>query len=694
MIDISIIIVNYNVKELLEQSLISIRKASRGINVEIFVVDNASTDGSVEFIRTNFPEVHLIANRSNAGFAAANNQAIKHARGKYLLLLNPDTVVQEDTFDVILQFFSEEPECGMVGCKILNPDGTLQLACRRSFPTPWVGFTRIIGLSRIFPKSKIFGKYNLTYLDPDETYEVEAISGSFMFVRREVVEQVGFLDDAFFMYGEDLDWCYRIREAGWKIFYVPQTKIIHFKGESSKKADIDLTLMFYKAMELFVQKHYHSKYFYLPQWFLMAGIGARAGMTFLAKFFNYISPIIIDLILLNISLVIANLIRFKSLQHVHSYLTVSMIYSSIWLISIGVMGGYGTKKYSALRASTGVITGFILNASLTFFFNQYAFSRAVVLISGSLNIVFIGGWRFIFKLFPRLGIIQPRGTFGKTVLGRRTLVVGTSEGGQRVIEKLRSHVDGGYMISGLVTLDSDEIPSDVNGIRLLGTVDKLDEVIRHEKIQEVIFSTDNVSYDRILEIMSRTRRKGINFKLVPRNMEVVIGKASIDRIGALPLVDIDYQFDRPLSIFAKRSIDILLSSLGLVLLSPLCLYIRLFKKGRLIKKKILTYHSNHITVREFKEKSSEIRNWMKRIPYLVSIFRGDLSIVGSEMIEYTADTKDEKRIAMKPGLYGLVQFNKDSAMNSEDKQRYDLFYLKNYSPVLDLEIILKSIFNI
>ncbi|MBN1155838.1 glycosyltransferase [candidate division KSB1 bacterium] len=694
MIQLSIIIVNYNVKELLEQSLVSIRKAAKGISTEIFVVDNASTDGSVELIRTSFPEVHLIANRNNVGFAAANNQAMKEAKGNYLLLLNPDTVVQEDTFSVILRFMEGKSDCGMVGCKILNPDGTLQLACRRSFPTPWVGLTRIVGLSRLFPRSRLFGKYNLTYLDPDQTYEVEAISGSFMFVRREVLEDVGYLDEAFFMYGEDLDWCYRIREAGWKIFYLPETKIIHFKGESSKRADIDLTLMFYRAMELFVQKHYHSRYFYLPQWFLMSGILLRAAMTFLAQFIRIILPVIVDLLLLNISLVIANLIRFGALKHLHSYLTVTVVYSSIWLLSIGIMGGYGSKKYSALRSSGGVIIGFIMNASLTFFFNQYAFSRAVVLISGCLNIIFIGGWRFIFKLFPRLGIIQSRGTFGKTVLGRRTLVVGTREGGQKVIEKLRSHVDGGYMISGLVTIEESDMANDVNGIRLLGTTDKLDEVIRHEKIQEVIFSTDHISYDKILEIMSRTRRKGTNFKLVPRNMEVIIGKASIDRIGALPLVDIDYQFDRPLSIVSKRSIDILLSLMGLLLLSPFYLYTRFIKNVKLITKNIVTYHGNFIRVSEFDQSDYHLKSWIRKIPYLWSIFKGDLSIVGSEMIEYTDETKDEKRIAMKPGLFGLVQLNKDSAMNSEDKQRYDLFYLKNYSPVLDLEIILKSIFNI
>ena len=170
--DISIIIVSYKVKEFLQQAITSIQKAGANFDYEIIVVDNASTDGSQDLIRSSFAEVLLIANQINKGFAAANNQALKQARGEFILLINPDTIVQEDTFSVILDFFNQHSECGMVGCKILNPDGTLQLACRRSFPTPWIAFTKIVGLSNVFPNSKLFGKYNLTFLNPDETYEV------------------------------------------------------------------------------------------------------------------------------------------------------------------------------------------------------------------------------------------------------------------------------------------------------------------------------------------------------------------------------------------------------------------------------------------------------------------------------------------------------------------------------------------
>jgi len=256
--DVSVIIVNYNVRDFLQQSLVSLQKALKGIRSEIFVVDNASDDGSAEMVRKRFPRIRLIANTVNLGFAKANNLALKKARGKFLLLINPDTIVQEDTIRVMVEFLKTHPDVGLAGCKIMNPDGSFQPACRRGFPTPWVAFTRISGLSKLFPKTKIFGKYNLTYLNTEETYPVDAVSGSFMMLRHEMFVQVGGLDESYFMYGEDLDWCYRIRQAGWRIFYVHSTQIIHYKGESTRRSSIDEIHTFYEAMHLFVEKHFHS----------------------------------------------------------------------------------------------------------------------------------------------------------------------------------------------------------------------------------------------------------------------------------------------------------------------------------------------------------------------------------------------------------------------------------------------------
>ena len=196
--DLSIIIVNYNVKEFLLNLLDSLTKALTNFESEIIVVDNASDDGSVEVVRNRFSKVNLIENKINLGFGAANNQGLQKAKGKYIVLINPDTIVKEDTFSKLIEFLEKTPEAGMVGCKVLNPDGTLQLPCRRSFPGPWTSFTKIVGLSKLFPKSKLFARYNLTYLDENETYEVDAISGSFIMMRREVYEKTQGFDQQFF----------------------------------------------------------------------------------------------------------------------------------------------------------------------------------------------------------------------------------------------------------------------------------------------------------------------------------------------------------------------------------------------------------------------------------------------------------------------------------------------------------------
>ena len=269
---LTVIIVNYNVRSYLEQSLLSIQNALQYISSEIIVVDNASTDGSVEMVRSQFPGVIVIDNDKNVGFARANNMALQQVQGDFIVLLNPDTLVRRDTFTVLLESFSKFPKSGMIGGKILNEDGSFQLSCRRSFPTPWVSFTRLTGLSGLFPNSRTFAQYNLTFLDQNEWSEIDAVSGSFMAIRKNVLKDVGHLDERFFMYGEDLDWCYRVKQAGWKIVYEPRAVITHFKGKSSPEYDWGHTKQFYTAMRLFAEKHFRTNKTRVPFWLINLGI--------------------------------------------------------------------------------------------------------------------------------------------------------------------------------------------------------------------------------------------------------------------------------------------------------------------------------------------------------------------------------------------------------------------------------------
>jgi O-antigen biosynthesis protein len=276
--DISIIIVNYNVRDLLIDCIDSVLKSLQNFSAEIIVVDNNSTDDSVEVLKKVYPNVKLIISKENQGFAKANNIALKQAEGKFIFLLNPDTLLSENAIPVFMDYFSKNPAASIAGCKLFNSNGTLQVACRRSFPTPWNSLTKLSGLSKLFPNTKLFGGYNVTYLNPEETYQVEAISGACMFFRREVYDDIGGLDESFFMYGEDLDWLFRASKRGWKTFYLPQARVLHYKGESTRRSDINAADNFYGAMHLFVKKHYNSS---LLIFILRFGIFCKYALSFI-----------------------------------------------------------------------------------------------------------------------------------------------------------------------------------------------------------------------------------------------------------------------------------------------------------------------------------------------------------------------------------------------------------------------------
>lgn len=263
MITLSIVIVNYNVCGFLEQCLLSVRDAVKGISHEIFVVDNASTDGSEAYISTRFPQVKYIYNTENVGFSKANNQAIAQSSGRYVLLLNPDTVVGESVLDEACHFLDEHDDAGALGVKMIDGDGKFLPESKRGFPSPWVSFCKIFGLSKLFPYSRRFGRYHLRFLDENSTHRVDVLSGAFMLLRRSTLDRCGLLDENFFMYGEDIDLSYRMTLTGEKNYYRP-LRILHYKGESTKTESLRYVRIFYQAMFIFLRKHYpHYKLFAL-----------------------------------------------------------------------------------------------------------------------------------------------------------------------------------------------------------------------------------------------------------------------------------------------------------------------------------------------------------------------------------------------------------------------------------------------
>ena len=250
---LSVIIVSYNVRRFVEQCLDSVQKASEGIDTEVFVVDNDSADDTVEVIGSRYPWVHLIANGENLGFARANNIAIRQAQGEYVLLLNPDTIVAEPTLREAVNFMDAHPQAGGLGVRMHNADGTLAPESRRAIPTPWVSFCKMLGFSR---------RYYMSHLSWDEPGRIEVISGAFCLLRRKGLDQIGLLDEDFFMYGEDIDLSFRLLKGGWENWYIP-ADIVHFKGESTQKSTFRYVHVFYQAMLIFFRKHYsHLSVFY------------------------------------------------------------------------------------------------------------------------------------------------------------------------------------------------------------------------------------------------------------------------------------------------------------------------------------------------------------------------------------------------------------------------------------------------
>lgn len=288
--DVSILVVNYNTCQLTVDCLRSVYASKTEYRYEVILIDNNSSDDSVAVISEQFPQVRLIENNQNTGFAKANNQGMEIAQGRYILLLNSDTIVQADTLQTMVAFMDLNPVTGAAGCKVVLPDGSLDKACKRGFPTPSASFYYAFGLSRLFPNHPRFNQYQLGHRDPDQEYPVDCLVGAFMLVRRETVEQVGGLDEEFFMYGEDVDWCYRIKQAGWGIHYYPRTQIIHVKGGSARKRPMKIIYEFHRAMILFHRKHYRRKYNLFVNGAVYFGVGLKLLLALLSNVVKTVRP--------------------------------------------------------------------------------------------------------------------------------------------------------------------------------------------------------------------------------------------------------------------------------------------------------------------------------------------------------------------------------------------------------------------
>ena len=654
MVDLSIIIINYNVKEFLLNLLDSLRKAVKNISTEIIIVDNASDDGSVEILREKFPNIKLIANKKNVGFGSANNQALQVAKGKYFLLINPDAIVREDTLVKMLEFFDKTPQVGIAGCKVLNPDGSLQLACRRGFPGPWTSFTKVMGLSKLFPKSRLFARYNLTYLNENQTYEVDAISGAFMMMRKEVYEKIGGFDQQYFMYGEDLDLCYRVQKSGYKVYYVHNTEIIHYKGESTKRSSLDETKIFYDAMHLFVRKHFSSSF--IVESILQIAILFRKLIAFANVYKLAFLSMIVDFFTFSVSVLLAA--KIYSNEHWRGFPDyakpwIYFIPAFIQILISSISGSYSKKSFSILRTISSLLFGMIFLSALTYFFKQVAFSRAVVLITYALVFVFFLFWRIALKVIFKIGLETD-------TRKSRTLIVASESKAEELASKLKSTFTKLYQVVGIIGLTRKNIGEKIGNYKILGTVDNIIKIIADEKVDKVIFSSDDLSFNQMFSVVAECQGVNVEFLVAGKELDYLVGKSSITMLDDIPLLKVQYNISSYFHRASKQILDIILSSLILFLVYP---FIYLFQKLR--------------------SKKGKFTQFILGTP---SVFIGKKSFVGPRVSSYHGEL-----YVGKTGLTGFWFVENFLENDTEEIKKLDIFYAKNQNIWLDLEILGKTL---
>lgn len=653
-IDLSIIIVNYNVKEFLLNLLQSINNAKNNYSLEIIVVDNASDDGSVELIKEKYPYIKLIVNNTNVGFGSANNQALQIAKGKYFLLINPDTIVKENTFKEMIEFFERTPSAGIAGCKVLNPDGSLQLACRRGFPGPWTSFTKVMGLSRLFPKSKFFARYNLTYLDENQTYEVDAVSGAFMMMRGELFQKIGGFDQQFFMYGEDLDLCYRTQKSGYKVYYVNTTEIIHFKGESTKRSSIDETKIFYDAMHLFVRKHFSSSL--LIESILQVAIIFRKIIAFANVYRLAILSIVIDFILFIAAVWGAEQLYSKENWHGFPEFSKPWVYILPALLQIIISlfnGNYKRKSLSTLRTLVSLFYGFIILSSLTFFFKQVAFSRAVVLITYLISLLAFPLWRIFIKVFFRIGLESD-------TKKSRTLIVGNENKALELTSKLKSDFRNLYQVIGFIGLTRKSIGNQVGTYKVLGTLENIKKIILDEKIDKVIFSSDGISFDQMFSAVAISQGENVEFMVAGKELDYLVGKSSVTMLDDIPLLKVQYNISSIFHRITKQIFDFFFSIILILLLVYPLIYL----------------------ITKFTSKKRSFFQFILGIP---KVIKGEKSFVGPMSNSYYGEL-----FVGKTGLTGLWYVENVDRNDTAEIKNLDLFYAKNQNIWFDFEILGRS----
>ncbi len=644
---LSVVIVNYNVKYFLEQALLSVRQACVNIDSEVFVVDNNSVDDSVEMVREKFSEVIVIANKDNPGFSIANNQAIRQSKGEYVLLLNPDTVVEEDTFEKCISFMDAHPDAGGLGVKMIDGSGRFLPESKRGFPSPKVAFYKTFGLAKLFPKSKTFNQYHLGYLDKDENHEVDVLAGAFMWLRKSVLDEVGLLDETFFMYGEDIDLSYRIVKGGYKNYYLSDTTIIHYKGESTKKGSLNYVKTFYNAMIIFARKHFKGEQAWMFILMLQGAIYFRASITLISNFIRSAYLPILDAAGIFIGLFFiknfwANYYFKNPDYYPTSFLYVNIpLYIILWLISVYFNGGYD-KRSNIRQLVRGIFIGTLFLAAIYGFLDSaFRTSRVLIILGMVWAVVSTIGIRAIlhFLQYQNFNIGREK--------NRNLVIVGTKKESSRVLELLNQAEVQSNMIGVVAPKGIDDTKT------YLSKLEQLDEVVHIYKINEVIFCSKDISAQQIMKWMTMIGTN-VDYKIVPKESLSIIGSSSKNSSGQLYTIDIRFGISDTRNKRNKRMLDLTIA-IFLLILFP-------------------------IGILGVNNKSG----------YFLNIFK---VLAGKKTwVAYKQSNQStvENLPVIKPGVLSPIDGLKVLNINEPTIQRLNFIYAKDYSAYNDIDIIWKG----
>jgi GT2 family glycosyltransferase len=647
---LSIVIVNYNVKYFLEQALLSVFRSKTDFDFEVFVVDNASVDGSVEMVNARFPEVRLIASEKNLGFSKGNNLAIRQAGGEFVLLLNPDTIIREDTLQQVVSFMDSHQDAGALGVKMIDGQGQFLPESKRGFPSPEVAFYKMSGLARIFPKSKTFGKYHLGYLDAEQTHVVDVLSGAFMLLRKSVLDAIGLLDEDYFMYGEDIDLSYRITLAGFKNYYYPHAPIIHFKGESTKKGSLNYVRVFYQAMIIFARKHITGSGEGIYVLLLQLAIYFRATLALLSRLWSNIGwPLLDALILFSVlssgKWLWENVVRVsEGLQFTYDIWRINIpLYLSTWLISVYLAGAYD-KQSRLFNVFGGMIAGtIVIGAMYGFFPNELRSSRGII----------VYGWlagTFLMSFTRYLSAASKGQSKHLFFEERKLVIVGSYEESTRVHSLLKDISAKREYIGFIGTL-----PEDAAHPQCLGTLGNLTDILPLTGADEIIFCAKDVSSHDIIRQLSSIGGD-IDFKIAAAEGSAIIGSSSKNDTGELLTYDVGFKINKAYLKRLKRFTDIS-SALALLAASPLLILIQ--------------------------------RNKLGLLPNILKVLSGSKT--------WVAYCQSDQSSQVLPPLKKGILCPLDNLAATKDQihpalaQRLNYLYAKEYSPFTDLQIIFNAL---